>query len=137
MAWLSAQRENLVIKPVLGSHGEGVFVGPDTDQAVWDEALGQATDGRWIAMHFVPPEQLDLPVADPQKGWQLSWERLYADCNFYMFGPRCGPVVRRAAQSRILNVAQETADGRPAGGFLIGAEPSPSHNLFSEVLEDV
>ena len=118
---LSRHKDALVLKPVLGSHGEGVYVGIDTEQTVWDQALGQALGGGWIVMTFVSPEQVTLPVADPDDDWQVIWRKLYADCNFYVFGGRCGAVVRRASQDRILNVAQKTVDGRPAGGLLISA----------------
>ena len=48
-----------------------------------------------------------------------TWRTELVDCNFYVYGGRVGPHIRRAAEGPILNVAKDTSDGRPGGGLLI------------------
>jgi hypothetical protein len=119
LSWVSEARERLVLKPVLGSHGEGVHVGSITSQADWDAALSAATGGGWIVMEYVAPEEMDLPVANPTHDWETIWRHELVDCNFYVYGGRVGPPIRRAADNPVLNVAKDTSDGVPGGGLLI------------------
>ena len=119
LPWVSQNRDHLVLKPSLGSHGEGVLVGPSATQNDWDEAISRAASGGWIVMEYVAPEQMVLPVADPIHGWRTTWQTELVDCNFYVYGNRVGSSIRRAAAGPILNVAQDTSDGHPGGGLLI------------------
>lgn len=120
LSWVSLNREDLVLKPALGSHGEGVLVGRSAIQSDWDEAVSRAaSSGGWIVMEYVAPEEMMLPVADPADDWRTTWQNELVDCNFYVYGDRVGGSMRRAAVGPILNVAQETSDGHPGGGLLI------------------
>ncbi len=118
--WVSRNREHLVIKPALGSHGDGVLVGPSATQGEWEQAIGRAVSGEWIVMEYVDPEHMLLPIADPADDWRTTWQTELVDCNFYVYGGlRVGVPIRRAAGGPILNVAKDTSDGRPGGGMLI------------------
>jgi len=119
LAWVSQHRGDLVLKPALGSHGDGVVVGRAVAQAEWDEAINQAASRGFIVMAYVNPEEMVLPIADPEDDWHMSWITELVDCNFYMYGNQVGPPIRRAASGPILNVAKDTSDGRPGGGLLI------------------
>ena len=117
--WVSQHRDDLVLKPAIGSHGEGVLIGRSATQHDWDEAVGRAMSGGWIVMEYVAPQQMVLPVADPVHEWRTTWETELVDCNFYVYGNRVGSSLRRASTDPILNVAQDTSAGRPGGGLLI------------------
>jgi hypothetical protein len=117
--WVSKHRNDLVLKPAIGSHGEGVLVGRSATQHAWDGAVGRAMSGGWIVMEYVAPQQMVLPVADPLHEWRTIWETELVDCNFYVYGNRVGSPLRRASTGPILNVAQDTSGGRPGGGLLI------------------
>lgn len=119
LSWVSRNRENLVLKPALGSHGDGVLVGRSATQGAWEEAVGRATSGGWIVMDYVAPEEMVLPMADPANEWRMNWQTELVDCNFYVYGRRVGSAIRRAADGPILNVAKDTSDGHPGGGLLI------------------
>ncbi len=126
LPWVSQHRHDLVLKPAIGSHGEGVLVGRSATQHDWDGAVGRAMSGGWIVMEYVAPQLMELPVADPADEWQTTWETELVDCNFYVYGNRVGPSLRRAAAGPILNVAQDTSDGRPGGGLLISVPEQDS-----------
>lgn len=119
LSWVSRNRDRLVLKPALGSHGDGVLVGCSASQNDWDAAVGRATGGGWIVMEYVTPEHMVLPTADPADDWRTTWQTELVDCNFYVYGSRVGSPIRRAADGPILNVAKDTSDGRPGGGLLI------------------
>lgn len=126
LSWVSQHRDSLVLKPALGSHGEGVLVGPSASQSEWDGAVSRGlSSGGWIVMEYVAPEEMVLPVADPHRDWRTSWQTELVDCNFYVYGHRVGGALRRAAVGPILNVAQDTSDGHPGGGLLISIPESP------------
>jgi hypothetical protein len=119
LSWVGQNRDGLVLKPALGSHGEGVLVGRSATQGEWDEAVSLAASGGWIVMEYVAPEQMVLPIADPGHEWRTTWETELVDCNFFVYGNRVGTSMRRAATGPILNVAQDTSGGRSGGGLLI------------------
>lgn len=124
LAWVSQHRDGLVLKPALGSHGDGVLVGRSATQGDWDEAISRAASGGWIVMAYVAPEEMVLPIADPAHGWRTTWQTELVDCNFYVYGAQVGSSIRRAAAGPILNVAKDTSDGLPGGGLLISV-PEP------------
>ncbi len=119
VSWVSDNRENLVLKPAIGSHGEGVLVGRATTQHRWDTVLSAAMSGGWIVMDYIVPEEMALPVADPDHGWSSTWQTELVDCDFYVFSGQVGHPIRRAAKGPILNVAQDTSSGQSGGGLLI------------------
>ena len=119
LSWVSQNRESLVLKPALGSHGDGVLVGRSATQSDWDEAVSRATSGGWIVMQYVAPEEMVLPIADPANDWRTTWQTERVDCNYYVYGAQVGSTIRRAADGPILNVARDTSDGHPGGGLLI------------------
>ena len=125
LSWVSQNRDSLVLKPALGSHGEGVLVGPSATQNDWDGAVGRAASGGWIVMEYVDPEKMLLPVADPSHEWRTNWLTELVDCNFYVYGNQVGYPIRRAAAGPILNIAKDTSDGQPSGGLLITV-PGPN-----------
>lgn len=121
VAWLCEHKDELVLKPVLGSHAEGVLIGQETADDQWHWGLSAAlSSGGWIVMRYIEPEVVELPVLN-KRSEQVEWQRLFADCNFYVFGGHPGSVIRRASQGRILNIAQDAPDDTPRGGVLITA----------------
>ena len=119
LSWVSDNRDRLVLKPAIGSHGEGVLVGRAVTQHDWDTALSRATAGGSIVMEYVDPEEMVLPVADPDDRWRVAWRTELVDCNFYVYSGRVGCPIRRAAVGPILNVAQDTSSEGAGGGLLI------------------
>src|SRR4029079_4742102 len=53
---LAARREEFVLKPALGSRGEGVTVGYHASPAAWEQEiqLAAAEAGRWLAQEHAP-----------------------------------------------------------------------------------
>lgn len=67
---ISEQRSELVLKPALGTAGEGVLIGRVTTADAWNDTLRQAlASGGWIVQEYVETEPLALH--DGEHGWAL------------------------------------------------------------------
>jgi hypothetical protein len=57
-SFLARARERLVLKSARGSRGQDVFVGGETETAVWEDVVHQASvSSDWIVQEFVPSRQ--------------------------------------------------------------------------------
>lgn len=122
LRWLCRNRSRLVLKPVLGSHGEGVLLGLEAEQSTWDETVYKAaSSGGWVAMLYVHPGEVELPVVENGRQKSVSWKTFYSDCNYYVLGRRPVGVIRRVAQDRLLNIARENNKYSQGGGMLVAA----------------
>lgn len=79
------ERTSLVLKPALGSRGEGVFVGARTAPKEWARGLDRAfAEGRWILQERVESLPFDYPDAEGAKHpHDVVW-------GLYAFGNRFG-----------------------------------------------
>jgi uncharacterized circularly permuted ATP-grasp superfamily protein len=92
----------LVLKPAHGYGGKAVFVGDETEPAVWEEAVRSALDAPWVVQErVIIPEEV-FPVFDDG---DLAFASLKVNTNpFYVRGARSGAVTR-CSRSSIINVS--------------------------------
>ncbi|HEY1074277.1 MAG TPA: hypothetical protein VGE59_01070 [Patescibacteria group bacterium] len=104
-------KDNYVLKPSDLSEGEKIFVGCETDQHIWDEALSSAldqSDGRWIIQELIRiPKRESLIV----ENGELKTESLYFDVCLHFFMDKNGDIATgtpfsRSSRSMILNVTK-------------------------------
>lgn len=106
LEYVRKERESLVLKPNRSYGGEGVLVGPATDQGEWESAIERAVrgDDRWVVQQVAP-----IPV----KPFHLLDEsgRLHVEPFYIVMGfapSRYGvALVARASQRPVVNVAQQ------------------------------
>ena len=66
LAWVIDHREVLVLKPATSYGGDRVFIGSQTDGAVWAEAVRQAAaDGAWVVQQRIDVATAPYPVVRP------------------------------------------------------------------------
>lgn len=119
--WLCRNRTKLVLKPVLGSHGEGVHLGLEVEQDSWNNTVHKAAgSGGWVAMLYVQPGQVDLPLVAGERQNSETSQTFFTDCNYYVLGGWPAGVIRRVAQDRLLNIAREN-NGQSSGGMIMAA----------------
>jgi circularly permuted ATPgrasp domain protein len=70
---LTALRSKLVLKPVVGSSGAGVFLGPACDEAAWRAAVRSALDAprTHVAQQLLEPAPVALPALDAEGALEL------------------------------------------------------------------
>lgn len=109
---LAAHREDFVLKPALGSRGEGVMVGAHAAPEAWEQGLRTAAaEGRWLAQERVPSRpylfQYGEEGAAPH---DLVW-------GVFSFGGRYGGallrMVPRGTKEGVINSARGAEEGFP------------------------
>jgi uncharacterized circularly permuted ATP-grasp superfamily protein len=107
-------RTDLVLKPAHGYGGKSVFVGDETEPAVWEKAVGEALASPWVVQERVTIPEEPFPVFDEGS---LSFASLKVNTNpFYVRGARSGAVTR-CSRSSVINVS---AGGGSIPTFVLG-----------------
>ncbi len=89
---LIRERERFLLKPVDQHGGDGIVVGRDVDEDVWEKAVSSSSlGGRYVAQEFWAPDPLTVPVLLPAEG---AVRFVQAACVFgpMIFGGRLGGV---------------------------------------------
>jgi uncharacterized circularly permuted ATP-grasp superfamily protein len=95
-------RTGLVLKPAHGYGGKAVFVGDETDPAVWEDAVLGALGSPWVIQERVTIPEESFPVFDDGS---LAFASLKVNTNpFYVRGARSGAVTR-CSRSSVINVS--------------------------------
>jgi hypothetical protein len=106
-------RARLVLKPNDDYGGHGVFLGPQLDDAAWDNAIATALSSDYVVQEAIDLSAEEFPIFN-QRGWNL--QPMFVDTNPFLFsGKVCGAMVR-LANSPIVNV---TSGGGETGFFVI------------------
>ncbi|MCE7989869.1 MAG: hypothetical protein DYG89_52650 [Caldilinea sp. CFX5] len=114
--WISANKEQLVLKPNDEYGGKGVLIGWETEQAVWDNALQTALHEPSIVQVRATIAYEDFPRIDDQGKVDIS-QRL-VDCDPFLFhGDSVGGCLTRLSTVTLLNVT--AGGGSTAPAFLL------------------
>jgi hypothetical protein len=107
-------RERLVLKPGHGYGGRQVFVGDETEPAVWEAAVREGAGAAWIVQDRVAIPEEPFPGFE---GGALTFEPLKVNVNpFYVLGAEAGAVTRTSRNS-VINVS---AGGGSIPTFVVG-----------------
>ncbi|MFZ4655912.1 MAG: circularly permuted type 2 ATP-grasp protein [Caldilineaceae bacterium] len=111
--WISANKEQLVLKPNDEYGGKGVLIGWETEQAVWDNALQTALHEPSIVQVRATIAYEDFPRIDDQGKLDIS-QRL-VDCDPFLFhGDSVGGCLTRLSTVTLLNVTAGGGSAAPA-----------------------
>lgn len=114
--WISANKEQLVLKPNDEYGGKGVLIGWETEQAVWDSALQTALHEPSIVQVRATIAYEDFPRIDEQGKVDIS--RRLVDCDPFLFhGNSVGGCLTRLSTVTLLNVT--AGGGSTAPAFLL------------------
>ncbi|MBX3010911.1 MAG: hypothetical protein KF832_05365 [Caldilineaceae bacterium] len=101
--WISANKDQLVLKPNDEYGGKGVLIGWETEQAIWDTALQTALREPSIVQARATIAYEDFPRIDDQGRVEIS-QRL-VDCDPFLFhGDSVGGCLTRLSTVTLLNV---------------------------------
>lgn len=114
LPYVLEHRTRLVLKPAHGYGGRSVFVGEETSQEAWEQAVRNGTGTAWTVQERVPIPEETFPVFD---AGALAFESLKVNTNpFYVAGDEVGAVTR-ASRSQVINVS---AGGGSVPTFVVG-----------------
>ncbi|MEZ4862883.1 MAG: hypothetical protein R3C14_16315 [Caldilineaceae bacterium] len=114
--WISANKEQLVLKPNDEYGGKGVLIGWETDQTTWDQALQTALREPSIVQVRATIAYEDFPRIDDHGHVDIS--RRLVDCDPFLFhGDSVGGCLTRLSTVTLLNVTAGGGSVVPA--FLI------------------
>ena len=95
------ERERLVLKPNDDYGGHGVFIGWETAQEKWEQALSLALERPYVVQERVPVRKITIPsLAD---GVRL--EEMFVDFNPFLFNNQVEGALIRLSSSSLLNVS--------------------------------
>jgi hypothetical protein len=106
--------EHFVLKPKVGTHGQGVVFGANKDEKEWGDAVNDAINGgHMIAQQYIPYSQIKYNTLVISKDGTIHYEDYYMDTNMHVIGGsakgssicRSSPVSRFGNQLGVLNVA--------------------------------
>jgi hypothetical protein len=109
LAFVSDNRERLVMKPASDYGGHGVSLGMETDQSEWDRLIEEhAGQGDYVVQEYVPvPEEMFPAVEDGHV--QMRLKRF--NINPFGLGGRYAGMITRISDQAVINVS--------AGGGLL------------------
>lgn len=100
-------RQRLVLKPAVGSRGESILLGDETQQEVWERAIeGAFATGRWILQERLESLPYRYPMGNGEPVPQLVIWGMFAFSDVYgggflrMLPPSVGGVVNSARGAR-------------------------------------
>ena len=106
LEWLSAHREELLLKPNRSYGGAGILLGRDCSERAWSQAIerGVKNPGTWVVQGFRPLAEKDFPVIDEEGNVGLA--EYFTVLGLYASEQRLG-VLGRGSRRRVVNVAQK------------------------------
>jgi hypothetical protein len=123
LAFIRANRDNLVLKPSDEYGGAGVTLGWETSERDWDEAIGRAVSAAatagekscaWVVQERIPIRREVFPYITPDKN--VEFRDVLVDLAPYLFrGKLCGFLTRLSATG----LANVTSGGGQVPAFRI------------------
>ena len=117
LAFISKQRENLVLKPSDEYGGSGVTLGWETSEAGWDEAIERALaakNGAWIVQERIPTRREVFPYI--VRAGRVDYRDMLVDFAPYLFrGKLCGFLTRLSSTG----LANVTSGGGQVPAFRV------------------
>lgn len=105
LAFISKERENLVLKPSDEYGGSGVTLGWETSESAWDSAIGNALsakNGAWIVQERIPIRREVFPYI-AQVG-KVDYRDMLVDFAPYLFGGKVAGFLTRLSATGLANV---------------------------------
>jgi uncharacterized circularly permuted ATP-grasp superfamily protein len=112
------RRDRLVLKPNDDYGGHGIYIGWNTDEIAWDEALRQAlANGDYLLQERVPTARETFPALTDDGA--LAFAEQLVDLDPLLFNGKVGSAFTRLSSSELANV---TAGGGMVPTFIISAK---------------
>jgi uncharacterized circularly permuted ATP-grasp superfamily protein len=99
---LRKERERFVLKPNDDYGGKGIFIGWETDQPTWENALNDALAHDYVAQERVRIKKIKLPMFSDK----LEIAELLVDCNPFLFPNGVEGALVRISSSSLVNITQ-------------------------------
>jgi hypothetical protein len=116
LEFIDSRRERLVLKPNDDYGGHGIYIGWNTDEISWDEAIHHAlANGDYLAQERVPTAREVFPALTSDGKIQFA-EQL-VDLDPLLFNGKVGSAFTRLSSNELANV---TSGGGMVPTFLIG-----------------
>jgi uncharacterized circularly permuted ATP-grasp superfamily protein len=113
--WTRANSSKLVLKPNDDYGGHGIYIGWNSSQAEWDDAIAEAlADGDYLVQERVKTAKEMFPMITDGGGWQMV-EQL-VDLDPLLFLGKVGAAFTRLSSNELANV---TAGGGMVPTFII------------------
>jgi hypothetical protein len=130
LAFIRAQRENLVLKPSDEYGGTGVTLGWETSESAWDAAIQAATSsqgaegaGAWIVQERIPIRREVFPYITASG--DVEFRDMLVDFAPYLFRGKLAGYLTRLSATGLANV---TSGGGQVPAFRVSPKNSPSAN---------
>lgn len=107
-------RERLVLKPNDDYGGKGIFIGWQSDQSQWDEALEIALSGDYLVQDKVTSSREVFPYVNDER--QVSFHEQLVDLDPMIFDGNVGCAFARLSNTELANV---TAGGGMVPVFIV------------------
>ncbi len=106
LPWMTAHREELLLKPNRSYGGTGILLGRDCSERAWQQALdrGVKNAGSWVVQVYRTVAEKDFPVIDEEGNVGLA--EYFTVLGLYASEQRLG-VLGRGSRRRVVNVAQK------------------------------
>jgi uncharacterized circularly permuted ATP-grasp superfamily protein len=115
LEFIDRSRDRLVLKPNDDYGGHGIYIGWNTDEIAWDEAIHNAlANGDYLVQERVPTARETFPALTPNDSIQFV-EQL-VDLDPLLFNGKVGSAFTRLSSSELANV---TAGGGMVPTFVI------------------
>ena len=116
LPFIDERRDRLVLKPNDDYGGHGIYIGWNTDEIGWDEAIHNAlANGDYLVQERVPTARETFPALTPEDTIQFV-EQL-VDLDPLLFNGKVGSAFTRLSSNELANV---TAGGGMVPTFVIG-----------------
>ena len=120
LEFILEKRDRLVLKPNDDYGGHGIYIGWNTDDIAWDEALRHAlADGDYLLQERVPTARETFPALRPDG--TFAFEEQLVDLDPLLFYGKVGSAFTRLSSTELANV---TAGGGMVPTFIISEKPS-------------
>ena len=100
--YVRSHRADLVMKPNSDYGGHNVFIGSETAQGQWEEALGTALAGDYVVQQRLSIPEEDYPVVTADG---LTFEPRKVNINPFALGGQYGGCISRLSTQSVINVA--------------------------------
>ncbi len=100
---VTANRENLVLKPAHGAKGDGVELGWHHDPSSWEAAIKTALASDFVVQQRIPTERVAYPASEPGVPEQL----VYEDTDPFVTRGRLAGFLTRISEEEIVNVSRQ------------------------------
>lgn len=115
LEFISERRHQLVLKPNDDYGGHGIYIGWNTDEIGWDEAIHNALgNGDYLVQERVPTAREVFPALTPNAG--LTFAEQLVDLDPLLFNGKVGAAFTRLSSNELANV---TAGGGMVPTFVI------------------